>query len=44
MPASSRVKAGEQVGLSFMGDKLSLFDNATGLAIKTALHDGAAHG
>jgi multiple sugar transport system ATP-binding protein len=44
MPASSRVKAGEQVGLTFMGDKLSLFDNATGLSIKTVLHEGAVHG
>ena len=44
MPASCRVKVGEQVGLTFMGDKLSLFDNATGLAIKTALHEGAIHG
>ena len=44
MPASGHVKVGEQVGLTFMGDKLSLFDNATGFAIKTALHEGAVHG
>ena len=44
VPASVRMNRGEPVGLSFMGERLSLFDKATGAAIRTALHDGAAHG
>ena len=43
IPASVKVTAGEQVGLSFMGERLSLFDKATGTAIKTALHEGGQH-
>jgi multiple sugar transport system ATP-binding protein len=44
VPANLRVKVGEQVGLTFMGDKLSVFNKASGHAIKTALHEGVAHG
>jgi multiple sugar transport system ATP-binding protein len=34
------VKAGDQLGLSFRPEKLSIFAAATGRAITTALHDG----
>ena len=44
VPASLAVKSGEQVGLAFLGDRLSLFDKGSGRAIRSALHDGAAHG
>ena len=44
IPANLKVTAGEQVGLSFMGERLSLFDKATGAAIRTALHEGGSHG
>jgi multiple sugar transport system ATP-binding protein len=44
VPASVAVNAGEQVGLAFLGDRLSLFDKASGRAIRSALHDGARHG
>jgi len=35
---------GDTVGLTFDGAKLSLFDEASGRAIRTALHDGGQHG
>jgi len=38
------VRSGEQVGLSFTSDRLSLFDKESGRAIRTALAEGAAHG
>jgi multiple sugar transport system ATP-binding protein len=44
LPASIVVKAGETVGLSFLGHRLSLFDKGSGRAIRTVLHDGAGHG
>jgi multiple sugar transport system ATP-binding protein len=44
LPASISVRTGETVGLSFLGDRLSLFDKGSGRAIRTALHDGAGHG
>jgi multiple sugar transport system ATP-binding protein len=44
VPASVAVKAGEQVGLAFLGDRLSLFDKGSGRALRSALHDGARHG
>jgi multiple sugar transport system ATP-binding protein len=42
--ASTKVKQGEQVGLKFMGDRLSVFDGTSGLAVQTALHEGIANG
>jgi multiple sugar transport system ATP-binding protein len=42
--ASQRASRGELVGLAFMGDRLSVFDRGTGLAIRTALHEGVGHG
>ncbi|MBX3571940.1 MAG: ABC transporter ATP-binding protein [Mesorhizobium sp.] len=48
VPADQTVKVGEQVGLALNGARLSLFDRASGRALRTALHDEAlrrhAHG
>ena len=49
LPASARAEPGERVGLRLVRDRLSVFDAATGLAIRTALHEPegaleAAHG
>jgi multiple sugar transport system ATP-binding protein len=48
LPADQAVKVGEQVGLVLNGARLSLFDRASGRALRTALHDEAlrshAHG
>ena len=44
IPASVKVIAGEQVGLSLMSERLSVFDKVTGRAIRSALHEGGAHG
>jgi multiple sugar transport system ATP-binding protein len=38
------VKPGDTVGLRFMTERLSLFDQGTGRAIRSALHEGGAHG
>ena len=43
-PASVSFRTGENVGLDFRPDTLSLFDKASGRAIRTALHEGGAHG
>jgi multiple sugar transport system ATP-binding protein len=37
-------RTGENVGLDFRPDTLSIFDKASGRSIRTALHDGGAHG
>jgi len=44
VPAELAVRPGEIVGLSLNGARLSLFDKASGRAVRTALHDGGAHG
>ena len=44
MPSSARASIGEHVGLAFMGDRLSIFDKATGRAINTALYEGTNNG
>ena len=38
-----QVSVGQNVGLELDAPKLSLFDKLTGQAIKTSLHEGAAH-
>ena len=38
------VRPGEHTGLAFRPEKLSVFDKASGRVLKSALHDGAAHG
>lgn len=40
--AETRVSTGETVGLAFDAERLSVFDQSTGQAIRTALHDRAA--
>ena len=44
VPANVKVTTGDHVGLTFMGERLSLFDKATGSAIRTILHEGNVHG
>jgi multiple sugar transport system ATP-binding protein len=44
IPADIRVWPGETTGLSFRAGQLSLFDKASGRALRSALHDGGAHG
>jgi multiple sugar transport system ATP-binding protein len=43
-PASVSFRTGENVGLDFRPDTLSVFDQESGRAIRTALHEGGAHG
>ena len=42
--ADVRVLPGEHTGLAFRPGKLSLFDRASGRALRSALHDEARHG
>ncbi len=42
--SAERVKAGEKVGLRFMGDKLSIFNPSTGRSVRSALHEVPGHG
>jgi len=44
VPAHLPVAAGERVGLSLNAARLSLFDKASGRAIRTALYEEAQHG
>jgi multiple sugar transport system ATP-binding protein len=44
IPAHIAVRPGERTGLKFRPGQLSLFDKASGRALRTALHDGGAHG
>jgi multiple sugar transport system ATP-binding protein len=39
LPSSTRLEVGEPVALAFRPEKLSLFDRASGRAIRTALHE-----
>jgi multiple sugar transport system ATP-binding protein len=41
LPASMAVRTGETVGMVFRGERLSLFDKASGRALRTALSEGA---
>ncbi|MGJ5046132.1 ABC transporter ATP-binding protein [Bradyrhizobium oligotrophicum] len=43
-PAALRVARAEPVGLSFRADRLSLFDAATGRAVRTALYEQPVRG
>ncbi|MEM1344668.1 MAG: ABC transporter ATP-binding protein [Pseudomonadota bacterium] len=42
--AAQRAEAGEAVGLEFDGRTVTLFDQASGRALKTALNEGLGHG
>jgi multiple sugar transport system ATP-binding protein len=44
LPADMPVRRGERVGLDFRREKLSLFDKASGRALRTALMEGELHG
>ncbi len=44
IPAEQRVSQGERVGLSFAGNRLSLFAKQSGRAVRTALHEDGGHG
>jgi len=44
VPAAAKLKMGEQVGVRFVSDRLSVFDKVTGVAIKSVLHERVAHG
>ncbi|HSI40982.1 MAG TPA: ABC transporter ATP-binding protein [Xanthobacteraceae bacterium] len=41
VPSSLKVETGERLGLAFQADRLSLFEAASGRALRTALHDQA---
>jgi multiple sugar transport system ATP-binding protein len=42
--ANRKAIIGDHVGLSFHSEKLSVFDKASGRALRSALHEGAIHG
>jgi multiple sugar transport system ATP-binding protein len=41
LPSSAKATIGKSVGLVFRADRLSVFDAASGRAVRTALHDEA---
>jgi multiple sugar transport system ATP-binding protein len=42
--SSGEVRPGDNVGLRFAADRLSLFDKQSGRAVRSALFEGVAHG
>jgi multiple sugar transport system ATP-binding protein len=44
LPSHLAVRAGETVGLTLAGERLSIFDSGSGRAIRTALYERRAHG
>jgi multiple sugar transport system ATP-binding protein len=42
--AETSARSGDRCSLAFRPEKLSLFQKATGRAVRSALHDGQAHG
>ena len=44
VPAELTVRMGDTVGLALNGARLSLFEQASGRAIRTSIHDGGRHG
>jgi multiple sugar transport system ATP-binding protein len=44
LPSAQPVRVGERVGLALAARKLSLFDPASGRALRTALHEVRGHG
>jgi multiple sugar transport system ATP-binding protein len=44
LPSGIGLRTGQSVGLELNGEKLSIFDKASGRALKTARSAGAAHG
>ncbi len=43
LPAEIAAKTGDNVGLTLMGERLSIFDRATGRAVQTALYETVPH-
>jgi multiple sugar transport system ATP-binding protein len=43
-PSGQTARTGETVGLTFDARTVTIFDEATGKAVKSALHEGATHG
>jgi multiple sugar transport system ATP-binding protein len=43
-PSGDVARTGETVGLTFDARTVTVFDGATGRAVRSALHEGAAHG
>ncbi|MDQ6435306.1 ABC transporter ATP-binding protein [Mesorhizobium sp. LHD-90] len=44
VPAEIQLRTGEPVGLAFNAVRVSLFERQSGRAVRTGLHEGAAHG
>jgi multiple sugar transport system ATP-binding protein len=44
LPADRLLQPGEPIGLSFRPERLSVFDKASGKAVRSALHEGAGRG
>ena len=44
VPANQKVNAGEQVGVGFVTESLSLFDAGSGRAMRTSRNEGVLHG
>jgi multiple sugar transport system ATP-binding protein len=44
LTSETAVRLGEPVGLAFRPEKLSIFDRRSGRVLRSALHDGGAHG
>jgi multiple sugar transport system ATP-binding protein len=44
VPAEVPARPGDQTGLAFRPEKLSVFDRASGRALRSALHERGAHG
>jgi len=44
LPADRQLKLGEPIGLTFRPERLSLFDKASGRAVRSALHEGVPRG
>jgi multiple sugar transport system ATP-binding protein len=44
LPSEIPARPGEQVGLDFRPEKLSLFEKSSGRAVRSVLHEEAAHG
>ena len=44
LPADRLLRPGETIGMTFRPERLSVFDKASGKAVRSALHEGAGRG
>ena len=44
IPSDTKANSGDRVSLKFRPEKLSIFDKASGRALKSSLNEGASHG